>query len=135
MFFFQIVVLHGKSKNIGQSYILIAVSSREKSFIGSKISYQFLPFKKIFFPFFFNCSQKERKFTLAAISHKEWLVHSNRTDKDGKYCYNFAIAYKLTLIVGKPTHVPNTSGHHAKLFCRGVVSFGHLREFLYFCHV
>lgn len=72
---------------------------------------------------------------LVAISHKECLVHSNRTDKEGKYCYDFAIAYKLTLIVGKPTHVPNASELHAKLFCRGVVSFGYHRQFLYFVMV
>lgn len=49
------------------------------------------------------------------IHHKELLVHSVRTNKEGRYCQDFSIAYDLTLRVDKPTHVPDLSGHHATL--------------------
>lgn len=31
--------------------------------------------------------------------HKEWQVHSNRTNEEGKYCHDFSITYKLAQII------------------------------------
>lgn len=36
-----------------------------------------------------------------SIHHKQWLFHSNITDKEGKYCHVFSIAYKLNQILDK----------------------------------
>lgn len=49
------------------------------------------------------------------IHHKEWLVHSNITEEEWKYCHDFSIAYELTQVVGKPIRVPDTTGHHANV--------------------
>ena len=49
------------------------------------------------------------------IHHKEWLIHSNCTDEEGRYCHSFAIAYDLTQIVDKPTRVPDVVGQFASL--------------------
>lgn len=42
------------------------------------------------------------------LHHKEWLVHSKITDKEGRYSRDISIAYKLTQIVDKPSRIPKT---------------------------
>lgn len=42
------------------------------------------------------------------IHHKEWIVHSNKTDFEGRYCRDYSIAYELTQIIGEPTCVQTT---------------------------
>ena len=41
------------------------------------------------------------------IHHEKWLVYSNKTDPEGRYCYDFSVAYELTQIIDSPTHVPD----------------------------
>ena len=41
------------------------------------------------------------------VHHKQWLIHSNKTDKEGSHLYDFSIAYNLTQIVKEPTRVPD----------------------------
>lgn len=38
------------------------------------------------------------------ILHKEWLVHSNKTDEESRYCRDFFITYGLTQIIEELTH-------------------------------
>lgn len=33
------------------------------------------------------------------IQHIKWLVHSNNTDDEGRHCWNFSVAYKLSHIM------------------------------------
>lgn len=50
------------------------------------------------------------------IHQKEWLVHSNITDEEWKYCHDFSSTfYELCQVVGKPIRVPDTTGHHANV--------------------
>ena len=49
------------------------------------------------------------------IHNEEWLVHSNKTDVEGRFCHDFATAYDLTQIVKSPTRVPDADGHFANL--------------------
>lgn len=49
------------------------------------------------------------------IHHKEWLVHSNKSDEEGRYCYDFSITYDLIQIIDKHTHVPDTTVHRTNL--------------------
>lgn len=49
------------------------------------------------------------------IYHKEWLVHSNKTNAEGKYCRDFSIAYELTQIIREPTQVLDKKGHQVNL--------------------
>ena len=49
------------------------------------------------------------------IHHKEWLIHSNTTDFEGRYCHNFALAYELSQIIDGPTRVPDVTGHTPSL--------------------
>lgn len=51
-----------------------------------------------------------------SIHHKGWLIYSNKTDKEDRYCHDFSIAYEMTQTVNKPTCVPDTTGHHVNLF-------------------
>ena len=44
------------------------------------------------------------------IHHKDWLIHSNKTTAEGRHCHDFALAYDLTQIVDKPTHIPDQPG-------------------------
>lgn len=46
------------------------------------------------------------------IYPKLLLVHSNKTIEEVRYCQDFSITYKLIQIVAKPTHGPDTTGHH-----------------------
>lgn len=46
---------------------------------------------------------------------KEWLVNSNKTDKEGTYNRNFVV-YELTLMIEEPTRVRDTRGHQEKFF-------------------
>ena len=45
------------------------------------------------------------------VHHQEWLVHSNKTDTEGRYCHDFSVAYELSQIIDSPTrvigHFPN----------------------------
>ena len=49
------------------------------------------------------------------IHHKEWLIHSNKTTAEGRHCHDFALAYDLTQIVDKPTHIPDQPGQFSNL--------------------
>ena len=49
------------------------------------------------------------------VHHEEWLVHSNKTDLEGRHCHDFAIAYGLTQIVTEPTRVPDVASHFPNL--------------------
>ena len=49
------------------------------------------------------------------VHHSEWLIHSNKTTPEGRYCYDFAVAYDLTQTVTKPTRVPDAPGQYANL--------------------
>ena len=49
------------------------------------------------------------------VHNEEWLVHSNKTDAEGRFCHDFATAYDLTQIVDSPTRVPDAEGHFANL--------------------
>ena len=49
------------------------------------------------------------------VHHEEWLVHSNKTDKEGRHCRDFAIAYGLSQIVKEPTHIPDVDGQFHSL--------------------
>ena len=49
------------------------------------------------------------------VHHEEWLVHSNKTDPEGRICYDFSIAYELTQIVDKPTRIPDNINHSPNL--------------------
>ena len=49
------------------------------------------------------------------VHHKEWLVHSNKTTAEGRHYHEFALAYDLTQIVNKPTHIPDQPGHFSNL--------------------
>ena len=49
------------------------------------------------------------------VHHQEWLVHSNKTDREGRYCHDFALAYDLTQIVDEPTHIPDQVGYFPSL--------------------
>ena len=49
------------------------------------------------------------------VHHQEWLVHSNKTTAEGRHCHEFALAYDLTQIVDKPTHIPDQPGHFSNL--------------------
>lgn len=50
------------------------------------------------------------------IHHKDWLVHSNKTGKEGRYYGDFSIAYELTQIIEELTPVPNVMWQQANLF-------------------
>ena len=49
------------------------------------------------------------------VHHKEWLVHSNKTDPEGRHCHDFSVAYELTQIIDAPTRVPDVAGHYPNL--------------------
>ena len=49
------------------------------------------------------------------VHHGEWLIHSNKTTPEGRYCHDFAVAYDLTQTVTKPTRVPDATGQYANL--------------------
>ena len=49
------------------------------------------------------------------VHHSEWLIHSNKTTPEGRYCHDFAVAYDLTQTVTKPTRVPDATGQYANL--------------------
>ena len=49
------------------------------------------------------------------IHHQEWLIHSNRTDEEGRHCHSFALAYDLTQIVDRPTRIPDVDGQFPSL--------------------
>lgn len=50
-------------------------------------------------------SSATRNICIDYNTHKEWLVDSNRTPEEGKYCYDFSIVYDLAQTVDKPTYV------------------------------
>ena len=49
------------------------------------------------------------------VHHEEWLVHSHKTDMEGRHCHDFAIAYGLTQILTEPTHVPDVASYYPNL--------------------
>jgi len=49
------------------------------------------------------------------VHHKEWLVHSNKTDSEGRHCHAFSVACELTQIVDSPTRVPDVAGQYPNL--------------------
>lgn len=48
------------------------------------------------------------------IHHKEWLIHSNKNDEEGRYCWDFSVASNWQLIE-EHTHVPYATGHQANM--------------------
>lgn len=57
------------------------------------------------------------------IHYNEWPVHSKRTKEEGKYYYDFSIAYVLTQNIDKPIRVPDTAGLHVNLLDLFLTSF------------
>ena len=49
------------------------------------------------------------------VHHEEWLVHSNKTDTEGRHCHDFSVAYELSQIIDSPTHIPDVVGQYPNL--------------------
>ena len=49
------------------------------------------------------------------VHHEEWLVHSNKTDPECRYCHYFSVAYELSQIIYFPTHIPDVVGQYPNL--------------------
>ena len=39
------------------------------------------------------------------VHHQEWLIHSNKTDPEGRHCHDFSVAYELSQIIDSQTRV------------------------------
>lgn len=58
-----------------------------------------------------------------SIHHEKWLINSNKTNEEGKWCHDYSITYELSKIRNKPTYVSNIIGHHANLLNLFLTSF------------
>ena len=49
------------------------------------------------------------------VHNKEWLIHSNKTSSEGRFCHDFALCYGLEQIIDVPTRVPDISSQFPNL--------------------
>ena len=47
--------------------------------------------------------------------HKDWLIYSGGTDRNGELCYNFSIPNNLTQMVNFSTQIPDCDSHSPAL--------------------